>query len=117
MKYFTTFSGEKMLLMLLRWFHKKFGPPENWKLTAIILTGITIAQEGRIKLARLFAKLGYSEEVPYPDITTKSKAEAFVGLDMDKMKQEKERFINEIVPQWLKTAEQRELSYVVETMN
>lgn len=26
--------------MLLRWFHKKFGPPENWKLTAIILTGI-----------------------------------------------------------------------------
>ena len=26
--------------MNLRWLHKKFGPPENWKLPAIILTGI-----------------------------------------------------------------------------
>jgi cytochrome c nitrite reductase small subunit len=26
--------------MNLRWFHKTFGPPENWKLSAILLSGI-----------------------------------------------------------------------------
>lgn len=28
--------------MNLRWFHKKFGPPENWRLTATILSAIIL---------------------------------------------------------------------------
>ena len=83
----------------------------------VIATGITIAQEGRIKLARLFAEFGFNGEVPYPDITTKAKAQAFVGLDVAKMQSDKDRFLKEIVPQWLETAKQREATYKVETMN
>lgn len=79
----------------------------------IISTGITIAQEGRLKLARLMAALGHNEEVPYPDISTKAKAQAFIGLDMKTLNQEKEVFLQTIIPEWLKIASEREKTYVV----
>ena len=81
----------------------------------IIATGIDKAQEARIKLARLFAAKGFNEEVAYPDITTKAKAQKFIGLDVKKLKSEKQRFIKEVVPEWLKQAEKREMKY--ETKN
>ncbi|MFV0377517.1 MAG: ammonia-forming cytochrome c nitrite reductase, partial [Mangrovibacterium sp.] len=74
----------------------------------IISTGLTIAQETRIKLARLLASKGFNEELPYPDITTKAKAQEFIGLDMKKLNEEKKVFEETIVPQWLKKAKERE---------
>jgi len=74
----------------------------------IISTGIATAQEARIKLARILALHGVSEAVAYPDITTKQKAQEFIGLQMDKLNEEKQLFLKNIVPQWLKTAEERE---------
>lgn len=79
----------------------------------IISTGITIAQEGRIKLARLLAELGFNEEIPYPDISTKAKAQEFIGIDIEKLKSEKQEFLNTIVPHWLENATKREASRVV----
>ena len=76
-----------------------------------ISTGITIVQETRIKLARLFASYGFNEEVPYPDIATKAKAQKFIGLDMDHLNSEKQEFLKTVVPQWMKEAEEREKSY------
>ena len=77
----------------------------------IIATGITIAQETRIELARLLASLGHNEAIPYPDIDTKAKAQKFIGLDMDQLNEEKEHFIKTVVPQWMKEAQQREATY------
>ena len=77
----------------------------------VIGTGIDIAQETRIKLARLFAELGFNEEVPYPDISSKAKAQEFIGLDMDKLNAEKQEFIKTVLPQWEKEAAAREASY------
>ena len=74
----------------------------------VISTGISVAQEGRIKLARLFAELGFNEEVPYPDITTKAKAQEFIGLPVDKLKEEKETFKKNLLPQWMEAAKKRE---------
>lgn len=74
----------------------------------VIGTGIAIAQEGRIKMARLFAELGFNEEVPYPDIATKAKAQEFIGLPMEKLIQEKETFKQNLVPQWVEEADKRE---------
>ncbi len=74
----------------------------------IVSTATKAAQDARIKLARLLADLGYNQEVPYPDISTKAKAQAFVGLDVDKLKEEKKLFKQNIVPQWLEEAKQRE---------
>lgn len=74
----------------------------------IISTGITIVQETRIKLARLLASKGFNEEVPYPDISTKSKAQKLIGLDMETLNKNKQEFLLTIVPEWQKQAKQRE---------
>lgn len=77
----------------------------------IIGTGITIIQEGRIKLTRVLSELGHNDQVPYPDISTKEKAQKFIGLDMDKLNQDKKEFLKTIVPQWKQKAEEREASW------
>lgn len=74
----------------------------------IVSHGQTIAQETRIKLARLLSALGFNEEIPYPDIDTKAKAQEFIGLDMKKFNEEKAAFLKEIVPGWKATAAERE---------
>ncbi|HQV34630.1 MAG TPA: ammonia-forming cytochrome c nitrite reductase subunit c552, partial [Calditrichia bacterium] len=53
-------------------------------------------------------QLGFSGEVAYPDISTKAKAQAFIGLDMDKLNDEKETFLKDLVPVWKKEAAERE---------
>jgi nitrite reductase (cytochrome c-552) len=77
----------------------------------VIASGIDIAQEARIKLARLLASKGFNEEVPYPDITTKEKAQAFIGLDMATLNAEKDVFIRDVLPVWDKQAAEREATY------
>ncbi len=77
----------------------------------VITTGVDIAQETRIKLARLLADLGHNEEVPYPDISTKAKAQEFIGLDMNKLNADKQEFLRTVLPEWNKEAEQREATY------
>ena len=77
----------------------------------VVSTGITIAQEGRLKLARLFADLGHNEEVPYPDISTKAKAQEFIGLPVEKLKSEKKEFLKTVAPEWDKAAKEREANY------
>ncbi|HQU70821.1 MAG TPA: ammonia-forming cytochrome c nitrite reductase [Calditrichia bacterium] len=74
----------------------------------IVSTATEIAQEARVKLARLLGQLGFSGEVAYPDISTKAKAQAFIGLDMDKLNDEKETFLKDLVPVWKKEAAERE---------
>ncbi len=77
----------------------------------VISTGITIAQETRIKLARLLASYNFNQEIPYPDIATKAKAQEFIGLDMKKLTAEKQEFIKTVIPEWMKEAEKREKTY------
>jgi nitrite reductase (cytochrome c-552) len=83
------------------------------ELGRIIGDGIGIAQDARIKLARVLATLGHNEAIEYPDISTKAKAQAYLGMDMEKMNEEKETFLNTLVPKWLETAKEREASYPV----
>jgi len=42
--------------------------------------------------------------VEMPDISTKEKAQAFIGLDMAALKAQKSEFLRTVVPEWLKTA-------------
>ena len=79
----------------------------------IITTGVERAQEARIALVRIFHKYGFDGEVPYPDIATKAKAQKFIGLDVDKLKKEKEEFKKNVLPEWEKKAEKRESGYQV----
>ena len=66
----------------------------------IVASGIEIAGEARVKLTRVLAGLGWTGEVPYPDIDTKAKAQAFIGLDMKALNEEKSEFINKVLPTW-----------------
>ncbi len=74
----------------------------------VLNTGMAIGQEARLKLSRLLAELGFNEEVPMPDIDTKAKAQAYIGLDIDAMIAEKEEFKQNVIPQWLEEAKERE---------
>jgi len=55
----------------------------------------------------LFALNVNPSTVKMPDISTKAKAQEYIGLDMKKLVDKKERFINEVVPQWIKNAQER----------
>jgi len=77
----------------------------------IVSSGINIAQEARIKLARLLADLGYNHKVQIPDISTKEEAQQYIGLEMDNLNSDKQDFLNEVIPKWLQEARQREAGY------
>jgi nitrite reductase (cytochrome c-552) len=79
----------------------------------VISTGITTAQEARLKIARLFASLGYNKEMPYPDISSKEKAQKFIGLDIPKLESEKNTFLEKVVPEWINAGKEREDMYKV----
>jgi nitrite reductase (cytochrome c-552) len=81
------------------------------ELSRIISGGIARAQEARIKLARLLASLGYNQEIPYPDISTKDKAQEYIGLNMKKLNDDKKVFLETVVPEWIKAGEEREKGY------
>lgn len=82
----------------------------------VIGTGIDIVQETRIKLARLLIELGFKGEIPYPDISTKEKAQEFIGLPMEKLKADKAKFKKELLPKWLEEAKDRESKYTTEDL-
>lgn len=82
----------------------------------IISTGITLASEARLKLSRVLAGLGFNEEVPYPDIATKAKAQGFIGLPMEELEAEKHLFLETVVPVWEEIAEKREATYPVKRL-
>lgn len=77
----------------------------------IVGKAIKEAQDARILLARVLANHGLNKEIPYPDIATKAKAQKYIGLPMDKLIQEKEKFKKEILPEWDKKAREREATY------
>ncbi len=79
----------------------------------VIGKSIEHAQNARVILARLLSSKGLTDEIPYPDISTKAKAQEYIGLPMDKLRQEKKEFLEEIVPVWKRKSAEREASVKV----
>nr|WP_306346042.1 ammonia-forming nitrite reductase cytochrome c552 subunit [Vibrio thalassae] len=77
----------------------------------ILGTSVDKAADARAKLIRLLAKKGITDPVEIPDISTKEKAQAALGMDMDKMNAEKQHFLETVVPEWDKEAAAREAKY------
>ncbi len=78
------------------------------EIARVLGSGLAEAQEARVKLARVLASLGHNEPVPMPDISTKAKAQEYIGLDMEKLTKEKEGFKKNQLPKWLEEARNRE---------
>lgn len=72
------------------------------EISRVIASGIVIVQEARLELSRILTSLGYNEEVPYPDIETKAKAQLYIGLPMDELNREKKVFKETVIPEWVK---------------
>lgn len=74
----------------------------------IISSGIEKVAEARLVIAKVLAVLGYLENVPIPDISSKEKAQRFIGLDMNTLHKEKNEWNDKKLPVWLEKARERE---------
>lgn len=66
--------------------------------------GIDKAMQARMAIMKILVKLGYTKDVPMPDISTKEKAQKYIGLDMVAENAAKEEFLKTVLPQWLEEA-------------
>jgi nitrite reductase (cytochrome c-552) len=77
----------------------------------VIALGIEKAQEARLEVSRIVASLGHTSPIPLPDVSTKSKAQEYIGLNMKQLRDNKKIFLDTVIPQWLKEAKEREATY------
>lgn len=70
----------------------------------ILSHGLDRVMQARLALSKVLAKNGFTEDVPMPDISTKAKAQEYVGLDMDAERAAKDKFLKNVVPAWLEKA-------------
>lgn len=81
------------------------------EISRIIASGIAKAQDARIEIARILASFQFNRELPYPDISTKAKAQAYIGLDMANLVQKKAEFLQNVVPQWQEETRKRQMEW------
>ncbi len=71
----------------------------------IMAKSLDKAMQAQLILQRVLFNHGQTEEFVMPDISTKEKAQAYIGLNMDKLRQDKKQFLETAVPEWIKSAE------------
>lgn len=73
----------------------------------ILGNSIERSEQARVLLSGLLTTLNVKTPVVMPDISTKEKAQEYIGLDMNKLREDKKVFLETVVPVWDKTAEER----------
>ena len=68
--------------------------------------GLDKAYKARMAIAKVLMRHGYSDDVPLPDISTKQKAQQYIGLDISTEKAAKEKFLKEVIPMWIQEAKE-----------
>jgi nitrite reductase (cytochrome c-552) len=74
----------------------------------VLGTSIQKSNEARILLTEILVRRGIEVPVKLPDISTKGKAQQFVGLPMDEIRGQKRDFLQNTLPEWLRLAAERE---------
>ena len=74
------------------------------EVTRILGQSLGYAQEARLAIAKVLARHGFSGDVPMPDISTKEKAWAYIGVDGKKLQADKAEFMKTVVPKWVQSA-------------
>ena len=70
----------------------------------VLSHGLDRAMQARLAISKVLAKHGYTDNVPMPDISTKDKAQEYIGLDMDAERAAKDNFLKTTAPAWLEKA-------------
>ncbi|RPI65546.1 MAG: ammonia-forming cytochrome c nitrite reductase subunit c552, partial [Ignavibacteriales bacterium] len=78
------------------------------EIARVLAHSIEKGEKARVELANLLTRLGVKLPVQIPDLSTKEKAQKYIGLDMEKFKQEKKEFLLNVVPEWDKKADERQ---------
>lgn len=78
----------------------------------ILSAGLEKAMAARLSIARVLAKHGYMDEVPLPDISTKEKAQEYIGLNPKELKRKKKEFVETTAPKWLEEAKAKGRLYM-----
>lgn len=74
------------------------------EITRILSHGLERAMQARLEIAKVLAAHSFTGDVPMPDISTKAKAQEYIGLDMPKLNKDKAEFMATVVPKWLEEA-------------
>jgi nitrite reductase (cytochrome c-552) len=83
----------------------------------IITSATSTIQESRIQLARLLASLGHNKPVDMPDFNSKAAMQRYIGYDLEKDLVDKAKFLDQVVPQWLKEGKAREAKKEVKVIS
>jgi nitrite reductase (cytochrome c-552) len=78
----------------------------------VIGNSVSRAKEAHGLLEVLLTKKGVQTPIALPDISTKAKAQKYIGLDMDALRKDKEAFLKKVVLQWDEKAKQRQGGYL-----
>lgn len=74
----------------------------------VLGTSIQKSNEARILLTEILIRRGVEVPVKLPDISTKEKAQQYIGLPMDEIRGKKNDFLQNTLPEWLRIAAERE---------
>ena len=66
----------------------------------VLGAAIDIGADARIDLARILADLGVDQPVPLPDMESKAALQAYIGLDMDQLEENKLETIRNVISSW-----------------
>lgn len=81
----------------------------------LLADAMTYAKDARLEISHVVAKHGFVGTIPIPDVSTKAKAQAYIGLDMKALNQKKQQFLDTIVPEWVKVAKQKK-RFIIQPM-
>lgn len=68
------------------------------EVTRILGHSLDYASQARLKIAKVLARHGYTDDVPLPDISTKAKAQQYVKINMQQKNTDKQTFLTKVVP-------------------
>ncbi len=78
----------------------------------VLGTSIQKGEEARRMLAVVFVKHGIKYPIQLPDISTKKKAQEYVGLEMGKLRKDKDDLLKTVVVKWDEEAKKRQGSLI-----
>lgn len=78
------------------------------EVTRILSNGLERALQARLATSKVLASLGFTGDVPMPDISTKEKAQRYIGLNPEELQANKKKFLDVVVPKWVEQAKQKQ---------
>jgi len=74
----------------------------------ILGAAINNAQPARLEITRVLVGREIADPVPLPDFSTKAKAQQYLGLQLEKLQQDKRDFLQKVVSERVKAAQERQ---------